>query len=110
MTTPVAPIENTLASGNSSQSAQQTASSSESTAVSRVHLPRITIKFCTQCRWMLRAAYVSLHYHHLHIILHFFSPLVPSKNGFLVGDPKDFRDIFWSYARQYIAPLHANHS
>ncbi|KAJ5473208.1 hypothetical protein N7475_002774 [Penicillium sp. IBT 31633x] len=22
-----------------------------------VHLPRIAIKFCTQCRWMLRAAY-----------------------------------------------------
>ncbi|PGH18618.1 hypothetical protein AJ79_00397 [Helicocarpus griseus UAMH5409] len=22
-----------------------------------VHLPRITIKFCTQCKWMLRAAY-----------------------------------------------------
>lgn len=25
-----------------------------------VHLPRIAIKFCTQCRWMLRAAYVRL--------------------------------------------------
>jgi predicted Rdx family selenoprotein len=24
-----------------------------------VHLPRITIHFCTQCKWMLRAAYVS---------------------------------------------------
>jgi hypothetical protein len=23
-------------------------------------LPRITIQFCTQCKWMLRAAYVSL--------------------------------------------------
>ncbi|KAJ5179184.1 hypothetical protein N7492_002394 [Penicillium capsulatum] len=29
----------------------------ESTAMGRVHLPRITIQFCTQCRWMLRAAY-----------------------------------------------------
>ncbi len=25
-----------------------------------VVLPRIAIQFCTQCRWMLRAAYVSL--------------------------------------------------
>ncbi|CAP93707.1 Pc16g10370 [Penicillium rubens Wisconsin 54-1255] len=24
-----------------------------------VHLPRISIQFCTQCRWMLRAAYIS---------------------------------------------------
>lgn len=24
-----------------------------------VNLPRITIQFCTQCKWMLRAAYVS---------------------------------------------------
>jgi hypothetical protein len=23
-------------------------------------LPRVTIKFCTQCKWMLRAAYVSV--------------------------------------------------
>jgi hypothetical protein len=29
------------------------------TALEHVHLPRISIKFCTQCRWMLRAAYVS---------------------------------------------------
>lgn len=28
------------------------------TSLERVHLPRISIKFCTQCRWMLRAAYV----------------------------------------------------
>ncbi|QKX53348.1 uncharacterized protein TRUGW13939_00426 [Talaromyces rugulosus] len=27
------------------------------TGSSQVHLPRITIKFCTQCKWMLRAAY-----------------------------------------------------
>ncbi|OGE49466.1 hypothetical protein PENARI_c021G00192 [Penicillium arizonense] len=27
------------------------------TALEHVHLPRISIKFCTQCRWMLRAAY-----------------------------------------------------
>ena len=28
--------------------------------IERVHLPRIAIKFCTQCRWMLRAAYVCM--------------------------------------------------
>lgn len=27
-------------------------------ALANVHLPRISIQFCTQCRWMLRAAYV----------------------------------------------------
>ena len=27
-----------------------------------VQLPRITIKFCTSCKWMLRATYVSLIY------------------------------------------------
>ncbi|KAJ5807825.1 hypothetical protein N7474_009094 [Penicillium riverlandense] len=27
------------------------------TAREQVHLPRIAIAFCTQCRWMLRAAY-----------------------------------------------------
>ncbi|CAI7622807.1 unnamed protein product [Penicillium glandicola] len=26
-------------------------------APANVHLPRISIQFCTQCRWMLRAAY-----------------------------------------------------
>jgi predicted Rdx family selenoprotein len=25
--------------------------------------PRVTIQFCTQCKWMLRAAYVSVHFH-----------------------------------------------
>ncbi|KAJ5964096.1 uncharacterized protein N7479_003972 [Penicillium vulpinum] len=30
---------------------------SEKTAPVDVHLPRISIQFCTQCRWMLRAAY-----------------------------------------------------
>ena len=27
-------------------------------AQTQVHVPRITIKYCTQCQWMLRAAYV----------------------------------------------------
>ena len=28
------------------------------TTTAQVHLPRVTIKYCTQCKWMLRAAYV----------------------------------------------------
>lgn len=31
----------------------------KSTTTAQVHLPRVTIKYCTQCKWMLRAAYVS---------------------------------------------------
>ncbi|KAJ6190907.1 hypothetical protein N7519_000928 [Penicillium mononematosum] len=30
---------------------------SDKIAPVNVHLPRISIQFCTQCRWMLRAAY-----------------------------------------------------
>jgi selT/selW/selH-like putative selenoprotein len=30
---------------------------SETTENADVHLPRVAITFCTQCRWMLRAAY-----------------------------------------------------
>lgn len=30
---------------------------SEPTETAPVHLPRVAITFCTQCRWMLRAAY-----------------------------------------------------
>jgi selT/selW/selH-like putative selenoprotein len=30
---------------------------SETTENAPVHLPRVAITFCTQCRWMLRAAY-----------------------------------------------------
>lgn len=30
------------------------------TSLELVDLPRISIKFCTQCRWMLRAAYVRI--------------------------------------------------
>lgn len=28
-----------------------------------VSLPRITIKYCTQCKWLLRAAYVRPFFH-----------------------------------------------
>lgn len=62
MTEPTAPIENSLASGTvaSSSTTAPPSSDVEKTALERVHLPRIAIKFCTQCRWMLRAAYVWL--------------------------------------------------
>jgi len=29
----------------------------DTTEIAPVHLPRVAITFCTQCRWMLRAAY-----------------------------------------------------
>lgn len=45
MTEPIAPIERTT----------QAPTKTENTA-----LPRITITYCTQCKWMLRAAYVCL--------------------------------------------------
>jgi hypothetical protein len=32
----------------------------ETSSLERVSLPRISILFCTQCKWMLRAAYVRL--------------------------------------------------
>ncbi|KAI2698010.1 hypothetical protein CBS147332_8565 [Penicillium roqueforti] len=34
-----------------------TPNKSDTIAPANVHLPRISIQFCTQCRWMLRAAY-----------------------------------------------------
>ncbi|KUL86243.1 hypothetical protein ZTR_08416 [Talaromyces verruculosus] len=42
MTEPIAPIEQTAQSP---------------TETDNTHLPRITITYCTQCKWMLRAAY-----------------------------------------------------
>ncbi|KAJ5444437.1 uncharacterized protein N7458_008309 [Penicillium daleae] len=55
----MAPIEDSLASAvaASSSSTAPLPSNVETSALERVHLPRIAIKFCTQCRWMLRAAY-----------------------------------------------------
>ncbi|KAJ5861212.1 uncharacterized protein N7529_008522 [Penicillium soppii] len=38
-------------------STAQPTGNEKKTTLEHVHLPRITIKFCTQCRWMLRAAY-----------------------------------------------------
>ena len=33
--------------------------STQAETLAPVTLPRVTIEFCTQCKWMLRAAYVS---------------------------------------------------
>lgn len=56
MTEPTATVDNSAPTG----AAKQTKPAAEPglTSLERVHLPRISIKFCTQCRWMLRAAYV----------------------------------------------------
>lgn len=41
------------------------------TTTTQVHLPRVTIKYCTQCKWMLRAAYVRpLHTTPIHIYIY----------------------------------------
>lgn len=54
MTEPIAPIE---------QQQQKPTPQANTQAISntQVNLPRITIKYCTQCKWMLRAAYVMPH-------------------------------------------------
>lgn len=62
---------------------QDTASDASTT----VNLPRVTIKFCTQCKWMLRAAYVCF--------LHLRTPSMPS----LVNSP------LYSALSQLTAPL-----
>ena len=36
----------------------QPATDASNDVLGPIHLPRITIRFCTQCKWMLRAAYV----------------------------------------------------
>lgn len=41
-----------------STTTDKTAAIAGATTGASVQLPRITIRFCTQCRWMLRAAYV----------------------------------------------------
>lgn len=51
MTEPMPPIEQQTPTERQQQPLQQTA---------QVFLPRITIKYCTQCKWMLRAAYVCI--------------------------------------------------
>ena len=39
-------------------------------SLASVQVPRISIRFCTQCHWMLRAAYVGSKF----VVLHFFQP------------------------------------
>ncbi|BCS29476.1 SelT/SelW/SelH family protein [Aspergillus puulaauensis] len=51
MTEPTAPVE-----ANPPASTQPAASESHAHSYSYSH-PRITIQYCTQCKWMLRAAY-----------------------------------------------------
>lgn len=59
MTEPATPLETNLApEANPKDKAQAQDTVQDQTALEHVHLPRIAIKFCTQCRWMLRAAYV----------------------------------------------------
>lgn len=58
MTEPTAPIEQNLAPDTNKTQASNP--DTDTTVLKRVHLPRIAIEFCTQCRWMLRAAYVCL--------------------------------------------------
>ncbi|KAJ5656985.1 hypothetical protein N7507_008935 [Penicillium longicatenatum] len=55
MTEPTATVEKSAATGAAKQT--KPAPDAGLTALEQVHVPRISIKFCTQCRWMLRAAY-----------------------------------------------------
>ena len=48
------------------------ADSSPAETLAPVSLPRISIKFCTQCKWMLRAAYVRTLQHAFNMAYSFF--------------------------------------
>ena len=52
MTEPAAPVENELAATGTSGATANNNNNDD------VGFPRIRIKYCTQCKWMLRAAYV----------------------------------------------------
>jgi hypothetical protein len=52
MTEPTPPIEHAPPTAQPQTQTQQ-----------NVALPRITIKYCTQCKWLLRAAYVRPFHH-----------------------------------------------
>lgn len=56
MTEPMPPIEQQTPTERKQQAAESGAGAGLTTA--QVFLPRVTIKYCTQCKWMLRAAYV----------------------------------------------------
>lgn len=79
MTEPITPLETSLApEAEAKDKSQAQGTVQDQTALERVHLPRIAIKFCTQCRWMLRAAYVRSIY--LQVSLPYPDP---SKRGLL---------------------------
>ncbi|OJJ39716.1 hypothetical protein ASPWEDRAFT_25523 [Aspergillus wentii DTO 134E9] len=54
MTEPTPPIEQTTPS---EKPAGQTQPQPQTTTSTERNLPRVTIQYCTQCKWMLRAAY-----------------------------------------------------
>ncbi len=53
---PVPPLQLRTSTSEMAQESQTT--TLDAKAEPSLHLPRITIAFCTQCKWMLRAAYV----------------------------------------------------
>ncbi|KAK9655763.1 hypothetical protein HCH54_000457 [Aspergillus fumigatus] len=55
MTEPTPPIEQHPPSSSTTTNPPPTTTTT--TATTTTTLPRITIKYCTQCKWMLRAAY-----------------------------------------------------
>ncbi|KAL2007888.1 hypothetical protein VTN00DRAFT_7870 [Thermoascus crustaceus] len=55
MTEPMPPIEQQTPTERKQQVAEGSAGAGLTTA--QVFLPRVTIRYCTQCKWMLRAAY-----------------------------------------------------
>jgi len=67
MTEPMPPIEQQTPTERQQQPLQQTA---------QVFLPRITIKYCTQCKWMLRAAYVCIFFSIFCFFFQFFFGLI----------------------------------
>ncbi|GFF29931.1 selenoprotein domain protein [Aspergillus udagawae] len=56
MTEPTPPIEQHPPTSTSS-TGTNTNPPTTTTATTTTNLPRITIRYCTQCKWMLRAAY-----------------------------------------------------
>ncbi|KAF7170484.1 hypothetical protein CNMCM5623_002921 [Aspergillus felis] len=60
MTEPTPPIEQyppTSASSTNTNPPTTTTTTTTTATTTTTNLPRITIKYCTQCKWMLRAAY-----------------------------------------------------
>lgn len=64
-----------------------------------VHLPRVTIKYCTQCKWLLRAAYVCSYNPRFS-----FSFLNPSNNNSISHPPLSLPVVIEIV--QYVSNLH----